>query len=466
MSIFGDQGFIYMMRKYILYFYLLTPLLIFAQTGFGEAQTIDILDFQVTKVFSADLDGDGDMDVLFIAQNINTIAWYENLDGEGSFGAVNYIDQNLNFTQSLGTADFDGDGDLDILATSAGYDRVVWYENLDGQGNFSTQNNIDNNALNAKQAIAADIDGDNDVDVVVAISDENKVVWYENTDGQGNFSSEKIITNNASGVYSIAVSDIDGDSFLDVLANSSSIGMSSWYKNLDGLGNFGSEHIIDLNSTFKIVATDIDGDNDKDLLKMHIINDIVVFHWLENTDGQGTYLQKQLISDAFQTSDFYPTDVDNDGDQDVLVTFVGDGKIAWFENLDGLGTFGERKIVEDLASISIVAADIDGDGYKDIVTSRDDLKNIVWYKNETYLAINENNLQEVVLAPNPTAGTVTIKGLMQPLKSITVYDVFGKIILTQWQPLSTFNISQFPTGMYFVTLNTQNGTVTKKVIKE
>jgi len=453
------------MKKIILQLLFLTPFFINAQSGFGEAQLIDVFEFQISKVTAADIDDDGDMDVLFSAQNEGTIAWHENLDGLGTFGTVNYIDQNLNFTQSLSTADFNGDGAIDILATSTGDDKVVWYENLDGQGDFSTAHIIDNFTPNVKQSLAADIDGDNDIDVIVAIKGESKVVWYENLDGLGTFSTEKIITNTATGVYSLEIADIDGDGFIDVLANSSSIAMPSWYKN-DGLGNFGTENIIDLNGTFKMKAADIDGDNNQDLVKEHSINGEVVIHWLENTDGLGTFTQNQLITDSFQPSDIFPEDLDNDGDIDLLITYVGDGKITWFENLDGLGTFGERKIIDDQASTTIVAADIDGDGYKDVITRVNSATNLVWYKNLTYLGVNENNLQDIALVPNPTSGVIKIENSVIPINNITIYNVLGELVLDQNNNLKSVDISSLQTGLYFIRIKTIEGEIVKKVIKK
>lgn len=452
------------MKIFILLGLVITPLLSLAQSGFGEAQLIGD-DFQTTKVYAADIDNDGDIDVLVSGWNYDTIAWYENLDGLGTFGTINYVTQNLAGTQSLDMADIDGDGDKDILTSSPTDNKIVWYENLDGLGNFSNALIIDNNAPFAKQVKTADIDGDNDIDVVGAIRDESKVVWYENIDGLGTFSTEKIISGNATGVYSIDIADLDGDEYLDVLANSSSIARPSWFKNLDGQGNFGTENIIDLIGTFKMITTDIDGDNDQDIVKQHHIDDVVVLHWYENTDGLGTFTQKQLITDAFQPSDIYAVDVDNDGDNDLLVTYVGDGKITWFENLDGLGTFGNRRIIDELASISIVAADIDGDGYKDVVT-RINQSQVVWYKNLTYLGLYENNLPSIALVPNPTSGMLNIKSDIFITK-IKVYDTLGRLVLEQDNnPTNQLDISNLSTGLLFVQIETEKGNFVKKVIKE
>ena len=435
-----------------------------AQSGFGPAQQIDEFGFQTTKVYASDLDNDGDMDVLVSGQNANTIAWYENLDGNGTFGSVNYVIQSFQHTQFLSTADIDGDGDQDILATANGLGWVSWFVN-DGNGNFAIQN-IDTNAPDIKQAVAGDIDGDGDIDVVAAIKGESKVVWYENLNGNGGFSSEKVITNSAVGVYQVDVGDIDNNGSLDVICNSSSTGFPSWFKNLDGQGNFSTENMIDFIGTFEVNVADIDQDNDLDLFKMESTNGNHIIHWLENIDGLGTFIQRQEISNFNANRDIFPTDIDNDGDIDLLATFVGDGKIAWFKNLDGQGTFSNRIVIDDTGSSSIYSVDIDGDGYKDALTrtSLNINAQLVWYKNLTYLNTQENPLLQLSITPNPTTGILNLQAPNSTIESITVYDVLGKPVLQQKNNLTTIDLSHLQNGMYLVKIEAKEGSVVKKVV--
>ncbi len=85
-------------------------------------------------------------------------------------------------------ADLDGDDDLDVV--SAGYQdgRFVWYENTDGAGTFAAGQDIDL-LDSARSVVAADLDGDGDVDLVACDQVGGRIVWYENTDGLGSFSA-------------------------------------------------------------------------------------------------------------------------------------------------------------------------------------------------------------------------------------------------------------------------------------
>ena len=140
--------------------------------------------------------------------------------------------------------DVDGDGDLDVLSASYADCKIAWYENTDGIGNFGPQRVITTAAGQAQSVYAGDVDGDGDLDVLSASSDDDKIAWYENTDGLGNFGPQQVITTGADGARSVYAGDLDGDGDLDVLSASHADCKIAWYENTDGLGNFGPQQII------------------------------------------------------------------------------------------------------------------------------------------------------------------------------------------------------------------------------
>ena len=82
----------------------------------------------------------------------------------------------------------------------------------------------------------------------------------------------------------------------------------------------------------------------------------------------------------------------------------------------------------------------------------------------TSTSINENELFAVNLYPNPTSDRLTINSEDQIL-GIKIIDVAGKIILETKDAPSSIDISQFINGVYFVLIETEKGTVTKRFIK-
>ncbi|MBK9461508.1 MAG: VCBS repeat-containing protein [Sphingobacteriales bacterium] len=71
------------------------------------------------------------------------------------------------YPKSVYAADLDNDGDMDVLSASSGDDKIAWYEN-DGSGNFGTQQIITTDANGATSVYAADLDNDGDMDVLSA----------------------------------------------------------------------------------------------------------------------------------------------------------------------------------------------------------------------------------------------------------------------------------------------------------
>ncbi|MGQ0502421.1 MAG: FG-GAP-like repeat-containing protein, partial [Panacagrimonas sp.] len=84
------------------------------------------------STFSADLDGDGDLDVLSASRYDDKIAWYENDGGATPAFTLRIISTTADGARSVHAADLDGDGDLDVLSASGYDDKIAWYENGGG----------------------------------------------------------------------------------------------------------------------------------------------------------------------------------------------------------------------------------------------------------------------------------------------------------------------------------------------
>ena len=103
---------------------VLTSQMATAVTEFGPQKVITSDADRANSVYAADVDGDGDIDVLSASFNDDKIAWYENTSGDGSTWTDHAITTAADGAQSVYAADVDGDGDIDALSAS-GLDNKI-----------------------------------------------------------------------------------------------------------------------------------------------------------------------------------------------------------------------------------------------------------------------------------------------------------------------------------------------------
>ncbi|MBI1374810.1 MAG: LEPR-XLL domain-containing protein, partial [Phycisphaera sp.] len=340
--------------------------------NFSDRNIISDSAFGADSVFAADVDGDGDMDVLSASRNDDTIAWYEN-DGTANF-TPHTITASADAAVSVFAADVDGDGDIDVLSASVYDDKIAWYEN-DGSENF-TPHTITTTADGAFSVFAADVDGDGDMDVLSASGNDDTVAWYEN-DGAENFTPHTV-TNTADGAFSVFAADVDGDGDLDVLSASFNDDKIAWYEN-DGSQNFTGHTITaGADGAWSVFAADVDGDGDMDVLSASYYDDKIA--WYEN-DGSQVFTAHTIDAAADGVYSVFAADVNGDSRVDVLSASRNDTTIAWYEN-DGSQNFTKHAISTTADGYSVIAADVDGDGDLDVLIASKSDRTIAWYENQ------------------------------------------------------------------------------------
>lgn len=434
---------------------------------FGPEQTISE-SHNPADIYSSDLDSDGDMDVLYPYDN--KIFWCENVNGRGNFGPRQVLATTLDFPHSIYAADIDLDGDMDVLSASVDSpnDNISWYENTDGQGNFGAQQIITIEVDGVVFVYATDLDGDNDMDVISVSGLDHKIAWYENLGGSGNFGPQQIISTSASFPKSVYAADIDADNDMDIISASAGDDKIAWYENEDGLGNFGPQQIISTEAELAtaVYASDMDSDGDIDVLSASEGDQKVA--WYENTDGLGNFGPQQIISTNQDSPiSIYAADLDVDGDMDILTAFPFEG-VVWNENTDGQGNFGPQQNITNHSVISdIYPQDLDQDGDTDLLV----LSSIIfegktsWLENLTLLSVDENAAINFSLYPNPTTGLLFIHSEEAVIEAITMYNLSGKRVSEKQVINKTIDVSSIPAGIYFMEITTENDRTIQKFIK-
>ncbi|MGB0384626.1 MAG: FG-GAP-like repeat-containing protein [Ardenticatenaceae bacterium] len=355
------------------------------EVPFATKHTVDGDFDEAADVHTADIDGDGDLDIVGTALYADDVAWWENTAGDGSAWTKRIVDGNFDGALRVVAADVDSDGDMDILGTAWYAHDIAWWAN-NGDGTSWTKYTLNANFTHAYEVHAADVDADGDMDVLGAASGQQNVTWWENINGVGTSWTERTIDGNFSRAASVVAADMDGDGDMDAVGASYGLDDISWWENTNRAGTSWTEHLVEGNfeRPYSVVAADVDGDGDMDVLGAATgANEIT---WWENTNGLGTTWSEHLVDGAFGSAyDVQAADLDSDGDLDVLGAATGADDITWWENSTGDGTTWVEHVVDGAFdhARAVYAGDVDGDGDLDLLGAIRSDDEIAWWENET-----------------------------------------------------------------------------------
>ena len=323
-----------------------------------------------------DSDGDGNVDIVSISIHDSEIKSHLNLSGDGQF-QIGISDFEENGLYASHAVDIDSDDDVDLLFALS--DRIVAYRN-NGNGDFEFGGAVAER-IQAFTLADADLDGDGDFDIIANY--RGRLLWYENENGEGDFGEAKYWSDTRiPGLISIETADVDNDRDTDILVASSS-GTVFWIENTDGRGRLARESIISENGAFAPIAGDVDGDGDLDVLSVSY-NDKKI-SWHENTDGRGTFGNDRTVSETFEpVSAISIGDIDADGDIDIVAGALGTSRIGWFENIDN-GSFSSVHMLSGAFERpeSLYVVDVDGDDNPDVIAASRNNDSLSWFENRT-----------------------------------------------------------------------------------
>lgn len=280
-------------------------------------------------------------------------------------------------------ADVNGDGHGDVLVGT-----TVMFG--DGTGAFSTGPLQVPATLPTQRLAAADVDGDDRVDLVGLGSGG---VYLSLGDGAGTFGEPTLIAPSVLNLYDMAVGDVDGDGNVDVVSLDAQAGGE--VRLGDGAGGFAGPIHVEAPELFfgqGALLDDLDGDGDADLV---VAADgdatdggaVAVFLG----DGTGSLAPPTLYSvrpDASALNagacDLVLGDFDADGNLDAVTGGKLFGAAPSLLLGDGAGGFGTSIPIPSLDTCELEAADVDGDGALDLIArSDDDLGVDVWWGDGT-----------------------------------------------------------------------------------
>ncbi|MBN2609383.1 MAG: T9SS type A sorting domain-containing protein [Candidatus Fermentibacteraceae bacterium] len=323
-------------------------------------------------MWAADMDMDGDQDIIGCDQTAGTIRSWENLDGLG--GAWSELEQlEIPWAEELSyvtAADFDGmgqmyiavsymyggrvlicesswpsywwdvpleefamvgillpcdvdeDGDMDLIAQRelSWYWSIEVYENI-GFG-YSWSSHTQGFIISDMKL--ADLDGDGDQDIAAARYWGGGVAWYENGPGCNFFLH---LIRDTSGACAVGTGDLDGDGDIDIVADFGS--MLEWYENdLQGSGKWSVHEMTGLGTPYwpVIALGDFDHDGDVDIARRSSGN--LYLAW--NAGHGEAWTAESFTGAGFQDGGIRATDLNGDGISDFIASWMTSAGLKWF----------------------------------------------------------------------------------------------------------------------------------------
>lgn len=355
--------------------------------------------FRPIYLYVADLDRDGDLDVVSTTDQHpgvfnSEVAWFRNNLKQKAPWEKFIIDSSTGtepITNANGVVvtDIDGDGYEDVgVATGRviGYvGGVYWYKApADPTGEWQRFTIEEGTVDSYFKLYTMDANNDGLKDLVVG--GRKGVVIFLNP---GNTALpgavwQKINLPQGMG-SSIYLDDLNNDGRIDIV-NTLLHGNVSWVDMLYQNGQFDFDRTMidsNLDLAFDVNCLDVNGDAKKDVLVSVFTQPYL--YWYENPSNPGNPWVQHLITDTYSGTDIYTGDINRDGKTDFVVSGLNDMRIAWFEyKWENEQTVWTEHLIDDNINQpgDISLNDVDGDGDLDVAVCGLMEDQMIWYENK------------------------------------------------------------------------------------
>ncbi|MCI0452604.1 MAG: FG-GAP-like repeat-containing protein [Candidatus Latescibacteria bacterium] len=429
--------------------------------------------------YAGDLDNDGWSDLFVPCEQSDDVRIYMN-NGAGLYpgGFTVTKPANMNTPSPNEGADFDNDGEIDVVVTNVNSDRVIVMFG-DGTGAFPTSVGLPAGATQVRGVGVLDLNGDGWDDIVTASRVLDKTSIFLNN-GDGTFAPRVDIEAGVPAETSIAVADANNDGILDVFLGNYNIPrqVTVLLGNGDG-GLIPQAPVPTSGQPWMLAAGDLDGDHHVDVFSANSSGNGIAVHYGDGAGGISAV--SSLATGSFPLA-IDCGDIDGDGDLDLVSSDYASGSWTIWEN-DGAGGFVDSRTLDASSAGSCATLhDRDNDGDLDL-TGLDEVDDWVYlFENDSSAAgVPRVSAAAVTMEqnqPNPFNPSTTIRFDLayDGFVDLTVHDATGAFVATlahgrfaagphdvRWNGTDATG-RRVASGLYFYRIDAAGSTLSRKMM--
>ncbi|MEO8761377.1 MAG: T9SS type A sorting domain-containing protein [Bacteroidia bacterium] len=434
-----------------------------AQLCFTPADSFAV-DTNTLWVNAADFNKDGKMDLVtanYLQGSLSILLG----TGTGSFSPATIISDGETPNQVI-NADVNGDGNTDLITIGSvgNYQLSILLGTGTGSFGAPTTFGVPHNTtyLYPAAIVSGDFNGDSKPDLAMANNNTNNVSVLLNN-GSGIFNLPVTILAADSGTSTIITADFNGDGKLDLVAANYFAHNISVYLGT-GTGSFSAATYFPVAyQPGYLISNDFNQDGKLDIAIPNLgANTISI---LLGT-GTGSFNPVNVLTVIGIHQTITAADFDGDGKIDLATDNLGSKNISVILG-DGTGGFGAATdFFVGTHPDCILSADFNGDGKPDIAESKFKSKNVSVLLNCSITGIDTySNKQDVFVYPNPTSDFFTIETNTLENQLIDLYDVNGRHVLNKTISGKTpVDVKNLDNGVYNLIIKNSSTIFNKKLV--
>ncbi len=305
------------------------------------------------------------------------------VSAQGSPFLQHNILSTLPLASGIGTGDIDEDGLPDVVVGSGANtgNTVRWCKNMGTDPLTWETFDIDNAISAVMSAQVADLNGDGHPDITVAAWVSGQIAVYYSSGTNPITWQKQLVGTSFLGAHEVYADDLDNDGDLDLMGAAAASHEIAVWLNQGGNPVAWQKYTLSQNygGARSVFSTDLNADGVKEVIGAGLTNNRISY-W-KQMDFE-PYWEEVIVADDFVGAHRVRVcDLDNDGHPDILGEAYTSGKVAWWKNSGTEPPTFQKYVIDASCTLclDIVAADFNGDGNQEIVSSSQNTATLAIY---------------------------------------------------------------------------------------